>query len=337
MKKNAVEITEKQGRALGICATFNPRYICCRVHVLRAVKNCPFSCTYCFLQNYLNEETPQVVSDTRALIEEVKEAIREQPWRLFRIGTWELGDSLAFPESDRQAVELIEAFSEIPEAMLELKTKSSRVEHLLCLEHKGKTVVSWSLNPEDVVKKEELYTATLSERLDAMQKVQNAGYLIGLHFDPMIHYPDWQKGYKQLIRQIFSFLRPEQIAWISVGSLRFNPEMKRLIERNHPQTRITLSEMVSADDNKTRYVKPLRLQMYKLLYDELKRHLRGEPVMVYLCMERWDVWERVFGHSPHGPEELDYLFAENLYKRFSIGRVRPEKKLYMNVREKRYL
>jgi len=271
-----------------------------------------------------------VVSDTRALIKEVKEAIREQPWRLFRIGTWELGDSLAFPEADQQVKELIEAFSEIPEAMLELKTKSSRVEHLLCLEHKGKTVVSWSLNPKEVVKKEELYTATLSERLDAMERIQNAGYLIGLHFDPMIHYPDWQRGYTRLVEQIFSFLRPEQIAWVSIGSLRFNPEMKRLIELNFPHTRITLSEMVSADDNKTRYVKPLRLQMYRLLYGQLKRHLRDEPVIVYLCMERWDVWEKVFGYSPLSPEELDYLFAENLYNRFGIGRVRPEKGKYLN-------
>ncbi|NOX20040.1 MAG: radical SAM protein [Nitrospirae bacterium] len=328
MDKNTVKLTEKKGKALGICATFNPKYICCKVQVLRAVKNCPFSCTYCFLQNYLNEETPQVVSDTGALIEEVKEAIKANPWRLFRVGTWELGDSLAFPEADQQVKELIEAFSEIPEAMLELKTKSSRVEHILGLSHRGKTVVSWSLNPEEVVQKEELHTASLYERLHAMQRVQEAGYLIGLHFDPMIHYPDWQRGYTRLVEQIFSFLRPEQIAWISIGSLRFNPEMKRLIEQNFPHTRITLSEMVSADDNKTRYVKPLRLQMYRLLYGQLKRHLKGEPVIIYLCMERWDMWERLFGFTPDSSEELDYLFAENLYKRFGIGRVRPERRNY---------
>ena len=37
---------------------------------------------------------------------EVKEKLEREPWRLFRIGTWELGDSLALEGKTGQAAEL---------------------------------------------------------------------------------------------------------------------------------------------------------------------------------------------------------------------------------------
>ena len=60
-----------------------------------------------------------------------------------------------------------------------------------------------------------------------MHKTFRAGYLIGLHFDPMILYEGWEEGYEALARQVFEAVKPERVAWISIGSLRFNPEMKK--------------------------------------------------------------------------------------------------------------
>ena len=45
-----------------------------------------------FFEDYLNTGDLSYVADTQALLAEVKETAA-QPWRLFRIGTWELGDS----------------------------------------------------------------------------------------------------------------------------------------------------------------------------------------------------------------------------------------------------
>ena len=67
-------------------------------------------------------------------------------------------------------------------AMLELKTKSDCVDLILDAEHRGRTVVSWSLNTEYIINHEESGTASLQRRLDAMKKVHDSGYLLGLHF-----------------------------------------------------------------------------------------------------------------------------------------------------------
>jgi spore photoproduct lyase len=151
-----------------------------------------------------------------------------------------------------------------------------------------------------------------------MQRTFRAGYLIGLHFDPMIFHRDWEEGYASLVRRVFETISPDRVAWISIGSLRFNPEMRKKIENNYPGSRLTCAEMVLGDDAKMRYVKPLRVSMYKHLYSELKRYV-SEDNLIYLCMERWDIWDKVFGYHPDTIGHLDYLFAKSLYERYGIG------------------
>jgi spore photoproduct lyase len=326
--KKGLQNIPKKGSSLGKCATFNRSYLCCNVHVLRSLHNCPFECSYCFLQNYLNDGVTKVVDDIPTLIREVKEKISQQPSRLFRIGTWELGDSLALERKTGQAEQLIYEFARIKNAVLELKTKSDCVDTILNLEHNQRTVVSWSLNTGYIVASEEHGTASLERRISAIQKTADAGYLIGLHFDPMVVHDKWDYGYRKLVADVFNAVSPERIAWISIGSLRFNPEMKKKIENNYPDSRITSAELVHGDDAKIRYVKPLRVEMYRFLYSELKKFV-SEDNLIYLCMERWDVWDKVFGSHPDSVEHLDFIFARSLYERYGIGAENPESEQYI--------
>lgn len=326
--KNTLKIAEKKGEVFDTCSTMSKKYVCCNIKVIKAVKNCPYDCSYCFLQNYLNDGTTTVVSDIDAIMDEVKSKIEAHPWRLWRIGSWELGDSLALENETGQAAELIEAFSDLPNAILELKTKSNNIGRILDCNHNGKTVVAWSLNTEDIVNQQEHRTARLNERIDAIETVVKAGYPVAFHFDPMILYEGWEDGYTDLINRLFQNIEGKDIAWISVGSLRFNPEMKKKMEINFPKQTLTTEEMVLGDDGKVRYIKPLRLQMYRHITNELKRHLGIESLsptqdpnqnlpIFYYCMERPDVWEKTLGDSPEGIGHLDYLFARSMQTRFS--------------------
>jgi spore photoproduct lyase len=325
--KEEIDSIAKKGMAMGVCATFNKKYVCCQVHVLRAVHNCPFECSYCFLQNYLNDGTTKSVNDIDALMSEVKDRIGRNPLRLFRIGTWELGDSLALEDKTGQAARFIREFAGLKNAVLELKTKSDCVDPILNLDHGGRTVVAWSLNTRHVIAAEEHGTASLENRLDAISRTAKAGYLVGLHFDPMIFYAGWEKDYEMLVNRIFDAVSPDMTAWISIGSLRFHPEMKKKMETNYPESRLTCAEMVLGDDAKMRYVKPLRTAMYRHLYHALRKRISRDN-LVYLCMERWDVWDKVFGHHPYSAGHLDYLFAQSLYERFGLLHEFPRKEMY---------
>jgi hypothetical protein len=54
--------------------------------------------------------------------------------------------------------------------VLELKTKSDNVDPILHLNHQGRTVVSWSLNPPKMIQEEEVKTALLKDRIEAEEK-----------------------------------------------------------------------------------------------------------------------------------------------------------------------
>jgi spore photoproduct lyase len=330
--KKRFQIIPKKGEAMGRCATFNRKYLCCSVQVLKSIYNCPFECSYCFLQNYLNDGVTKAVGDIDAIMEEVKEKTGKQSWRLFRIGTWELGDSLALEGETGQAAKLILEFSRLKNAVLELKTKSGCMDSILPLPHNGRTIVSWSLNTDSVITTEEHGTSSYEERLQAMHKTARAGYLVGVHFDPMVFHRGWEKGYKKLVTDVFRTVPPDRVAWISIGSLRFNPEMKKKIENNYPDSMLTCAEMVLGDDAKVRYVKPLRVRMYKLLYDTLRKQVLREN-LIYLCMERWDVWNRVFGYYPDSVGHLDYLFAQSLYERYRLIEKPPQRALYEKLKD----
>ena len=277
------KITEvpKLGETMDTCATISDKYICCNVKVLKSVANCPFDCSYCFLQNYLNDGRTKVINDIPAIMKEVIEKCEAQPWRLFRIGTWELGDSLALESQTGHAAALIKEFATLPNAILELKTKSDEVDSILPIDHQLKTVVSWSLNSRTIIDTEEHKTANLENRLDALKKVADAGYLVGAHFDPMIRHDGWKEEYEEVVKGIFEAAPPEQFAWISIGSLRFNAEMQGKMKNNFPGNKLLYNEMVKGDDGKLRYVKPHRVEMYQHLMDCLKVRWR-QPVYLFM-------------------------------------------------------
>ncbi len=334
--KRHLHLDIKRGNLFHLCASLDPRYICCSTHVVAHVSNCPFECTYCFLQNYLTDATLTLVADTDAILKEVRQMIRQQPWRTFRVGTWELGDSLGNEFICMSAKRLVEGFSALGNAVLKLRTKGALVEPLLHADHKGRTVISWTVNPPQVVAMEEIGTASIEKRITAMAKAADAGYMIGLHFDPMLLFDGWKNAYKDLVQEIFSRIRTSQVCWISLGSLRFNPEMKKKIELNYPRSRITAQEMVLGDDNKFRYVRHVRVGMYRHLLRCLK-DVGADRCLIYLCMERINVWRSLFKRPPETIGELDFMFARSLSERFpSLGLPEPELDLYLKAADSIY-
>ena len=331
--KKSIEYVPYKGEKMDTCATIHNDYVCCNVKVLKSVSNCPFDCSYCFLQNYLTNPQLEVVDDHDRLIQEIESKLKLQPWRFFRIGTWELGDSLALDHETGQASKLISYFSTCENAVLELKTKSDVVDTILDCDHRQRTVVSWSMNTDYVIRTEEHKTASLEKRLIAIEKVLKAGYLVGLHFDPMIYYDDWHNDYMDLLDQLSSIVPPNQIAWLSIGSLRFNPEQKRIMENNFRGSKITCQEMVKGRDNKVRYVKPLRIEMYRAMFDKM-RALWGEHPLIYLCMERWDMWDKIMDIQPRSIGELDFMFADHFNRYFTnVNPQIPNKNLYIKYQD----
>ncbi len=284
-------LAQQSGKFLKPCpGTSN--YVCCGYYFLNIATNCDVNCTYCILQSYLNIPFMVVYTNIEDAFRETDGVLGAHKFPLYRIGTGELTDSLTLEHITHMSEKLIPYFAQKKNAILELKTKTTQIENLLHLEHNRKIVVSWSLNPDEIIRTEEKNAPSLKERLDAARKVDAAGYRLGFHFDPMIDYPNWESGYKDVIDRLFAAVHSGNIAWISLGALRYPAQMDRLIRERHPESKIVLGELLPGKDGKLRYFRMLRQRMFRKMVDWIHSH--DPNVTVYFCMESPEVWKYAF-------------------------------------------
>jgi spore photoproduct lyase len=285
-------------------------YICCGYQVLQVALNCPFDCSYCILQGYVNLPALTVFVNVEDLQAELAARWAEEPDRIWRLGTGEFGDSLALDELTGLHETLVPLMSRHPRALLEIKSKWHNLEHLLPLGPNPQVVFAWSLNPPELILEVELGSASLEARLKAARQASAAGFRVAFHFDPLIFFPGWEEAYRRTVERLGSVVSAADVAWISLGALRFLPPLRQIIFARLPHSRLGSEEMVRAPDGKLRYFKNLRVEMYGRLREWLTEALPG--VQLYLCMESPRVWREVFGFAPIG-EELARLLDSRLF------------------------
>jgi spore photoproduct lyase len=311
--KHILYLTNGRGSLVKPCPGTSEPYLCCGYTVVNQQTHCPMDCTYCILQNYLERPAITVHVNIEQIFLQIGNLLQSQPDRFFRIGTGELTDSLALDPVTEISRDLLGFFGSKDNSLLELKTKTDNIRNLL-KQPIRRAVISWSLNPPVVIDAEEHLSASLDQRLSAAKKCAEAGFLIGFHFDPIVPVDGWERGYTDLVDRMLSEVDPSRIAWISLGSLRFPPALKDVVESRFPKSRIAAGEMIRGLDGKMRYPKPVRLELYRRIAGRIREKAPG--VFVYFCMEPPDVWERVLGKSPSSNEELDRQFAVSLKRRY---------------------
>jgi len=306
---DALLLARQRGPFLRYCPG-TPRHICCLYQNLDVAAGCDMNCTYCILQGYLNTPGKTLYVNSGDLFQELDQVRLQRPDHFFRIGTGELSDSMTFDHLSGFSVDLVDYFSRWPNAIIELKSKNVHIENLAALRHNRRTVVSWSVNAEPMCRSEESDAPTLTDRLQAAAEVQEMGYWLGFHFDPMIWFDGWEDYYRETVARIFAFARPDNIAWISLGALRYPAAMDEVIRERHPHSHIVLGELLPGPDKKRRYFKTLRIELFRRMVEWIRAY--GYDSGVYLCMESDEVWRKAFGWSPGSSAGLKRLLDDRV-------------------------
>lgn len=308
-----LEVVHFRGRFLKSCPGTR-HYQCCGYRILHFGVQCSLGCTYCILQVYLNQPNLRIFGNTDDLFRELTLQLEACPHRFFRIGTGEFTDSLLLDPWTGFSRELVLTFAGLPNAVLELKTKTNHVESFLDLEHGGNTIAAWSLNAEEIERREEPGAASMEERLDAARLCADRGYPLAFHFDPMVDYPGWRRGYGEVIDRLFCLIKPSSIVWISLGAFRFMSELRSAIKTRHPDSPLPYGEFIRGIDGKMRYFRDVRVDLYRYMVERLRNV--DPDLCVYLCMEGSDIWRQVFGFSPEErgglPAMLDRAVRERM-------------------------
>jgi spore photoproduct lyase len=274
-----------------------PGAVSCGYHILNLAFGCLYECVYCYLQLYSNSPGlifPANLDDYFDRFRSYRDSPAARAWRkgpYLRIGTGEFSDSLMLDEITAYSPPLVEFFREWPGTLFEFKTKSDNIGNLLRIDPRGRIVVGWTLNPPKIIAGNEFYTASLSRRLRAARRCGDAGYRLAFHFDPIIYYPGWERDYAAVLEELFSAVRPEEIAWISLGTLRFRKELKGIMENRFPENTLLDRELIPGFDGKLRYPRPLRFRIYRTMIDLFRKHHPRLPL--YLCMEEKGIREEL--------------------------------------------
>jgi len=262
--------------------------------ILHIATFCVMDCAYCILQSYFHPPLLQYYVNQSDMMAALDTVFSEGKIR--RIGTGEFTDSLIWEAVDPISEKLIKKFADQDQAILEIKSKSVHMEHLLELPHNRKTIMAWSLNTESVVACEERGTASIEARLRAAARCQEHGYPLAFHFDPLILYPGCENDYLALLDRLFNAIDPSRIVWISLGSFRFMPDLKPIVQARFPCSKMIYGEFIKGMDGKMRYFKPQRMALYRTLVSRIQRD--APQVTAYFCMEDEEAWQYAFGFTP---------------------------------------
>jgi spore photoproduct lyase len=285
-----VEI-EKEKLALGPCPVASPRTRCCNLATLDAVENCGFDCSYCSIQSFYHGDE---VRFDRRFAEKLAQ-LEIDPQRIYHIGTGQSSDSLMWGNQGGILDALLDFAHRHPNVILELKSKSKNVSHLLKVELPPNLLCTWSLNTPTLITHEERLTAPLEDRLKAARQVADRGALVGFHLHPMIHYADWRDDYGALFLQLTEQFSADEVVLASLGTLTYiKPVIKQLRSRSGLHSKILQMPMVESD-GKLSYPQSIKEEMFRFAYQSLQ--IWHDDVFFYLCMENQRLWKPVFGYD----------------------------------------
>ena len=316
MDKKSLYLLSYEGELFKPCPG-TKEYICCGYNILHIGTNCPLDCSYCILQAYFNQPSLRVFVNLERELADIGKLIDSTPEKIYRIGTGEFTDSLALDPIVGWSSIIPRFFAKRKNAILEFKTKTDHVEGLLDSPYRDRIIISWSLNSPHIATREEHGAPSLEKRLKAAAKCQDEGYILGFHFDPLICYDGWREDYLKTIEMMDKYIDPDGIIWISFGCLRFMPNLKAIIRKRHLGTHILDGEFILGLDGKMRYFKPIRIEMYSFLKENIEKWSINTGN--YLCMESDEVWSKSLGWSPGNSEGLSFFLDNRVREIFKIN------------------
>jgi spore photoproduct lyase len=198
--------------------------------------------------------------------------------------------------------EFIPFFGHSRNGYLFLLTKSDNVDCILDLPHNGHSIITWSMNNDDVSRKYEIGAPGFEHRLEAAHKVQQAGYPLRIRIDPVLPFDGWQHAYADTVARILQKVTPDRI---TLGTLRFEkgfytmrrsifttgPELPQMMEGMMPM----FEPMIIGGSKKPKvgkysYTEDKRVEIFDFMIREIRRH---SDCTVALCKESANVWNQL--------------------------------------------
>ncbi len=218
-------------------------------------QGCPAHCQYCYLAGSLSgppvtrvyANLPEILENLRSYLGtgKITSASRD---RAHEGTTFEAScytDPLGIEHLTGALAESIRFFGQWDAPVqLRFTTKFDGVGSLLAQPHNGRTRIRFSVNAGAVARGFEGGTASVAQRLQALRRVAEAGYPVGLTIAPIMPVADWQTEYQTLLTSVAKALEgiPNPDLTAELITHRFTPGSKDVLLSWYPKTTLDLDE-----------------------------------------------------------------------------------------------
>jgi spore photoproduct lyase len=234
--------------------------------------NCLYDCRYCFLQGMYQSANYVLFVNYEVFQDEIRQICGNHPADDIHFFSGYDCDSLALEPVTGFAEQFLPFFAAIPNAWLELRTKSTQIRTLTKREPLSRCIVAFSLTPSEIAAKVEAKAPPLERRLAAIKKLQQQGWQVGLRFDPLIYQTGYQQQYQQLFDQVFAMIDLKQLHSVSLGAFRLPETYYKKIHKLYPDEKLFASPL-EHQNGMVSYPKVLEQEMIACCTEQVLQYI----------------------------------------------------------------
>lgn len=197
--------------------------------------NCIYDCRYCFLQGMYRSAHQVLFVNFEDFGDEIERIAGEHGGESVWFYSGYDCDSLANEPMSGFCDYFLPRFQALPNAWLELRTKSTQVRGLLRREVSPRVVIAFSFSDQHSHRQLEHGVPPIGKRLDAMARLAEAGWPVGLRLDPVVYHSRYQQEFDRLLHDIFAKIDAGALHSVSLGSFRLTRDHFRQIGRLYPE------------------------------------------------------------------------------------------------------
>lgn len=205
--------------------------------------NCLYDCRYCFLQGMYRSAHYVLFVNYEDFAREISEIVLQQEGCPVFYSGYDC-DSLAFEPVSQFCDFIIPLFAKLPSATLELRTKSTQVRRLLHIDAMSNCVVAMSFAPEAIAARHEHKVPALEKRIDALAKLQKAGWPVAIRFEPVIPTASTLADYEELYASVFARIDGKQLHSCSLGEYRLPQSFYKRMVKLYPDDSLLARDVV---------------------------------------------------------------------------------------------
>lgn len=243
---------------------------------------CTAMCMYCYLVcNYNKCAYLRLFVNREEMLDKlIKTANKSEKELTFEIGS---NSDLVLENTITHNLEwTIEKFGQNNRGYITFPTKFAYVDPLLNLKHNGRTIIRMSVNPEEIIQKVEFGTSRLKDRIEAINKLKNVGYKIGILIAPVILVENWKELYKELIERLKRELSEEvkKDVFFEVIFMTYSYVHTKINEEAFPEA-INLYDkeiMTGRGNGKYGYKEKNRIEAEKFLREQMNKYFPNNRI-----------------------------------------------------------